>query len=348
MSISYTVQSGDTLLYIAQKYGTTLRLLAQANNLDYPYFVYTGQILTIPMEYNSQSRSRKPLYHRRDSHKTLVNANTNDPGEASDQKSIEQIFEKAGSLQDGVLKFTFPRHDLKVRIGLVSLEPEFALTSWAAFRREDNQNIVMGDLVLLENEIESVIAQLIAERFDITALHNHLLYELPRIMFLHFSGIGNALRLAHSLKNVLSLTQTPFSSTTLNRLMPQDYWNAVEAIMGKKGNHIGKVLQFSFPRADIIREFDMVLPPSMGVSQAINFQAEGNKAAVTGDYVLVPTEVNPVVRVLKEHGISVAAIHNHMLFESPRLFFLHFWAVDKAERLAYGLKQALEQTNTAK
>lgn len=116
--------------------------------------------------------------------------------------------------------------------------------------------------------------------------------------------------------------------------------------MGKKGSRVGKVLQLSFPRADIIKEFGVTIPPGMGITQAVNFQAEGQKAATTGDFVLIAEEVNPVVHTLKENGITVTAIHNHMLFESPRLFFLHFWTVDNPEKLAYGLKLALGQTNT--
>jgi hypothetical protein len=116
--------------------------------------------------------------------------------------------------------------------------------------------------------------------------------------------------------------------------------------MGKKGNRIGKVIQFSYPRADIIKEYGIEIPPSMGISQAINFQAEGQNAATTGDFVLIAEEVNPVVRTLKQYGITITAIHNHMLFESPRLFFMHFWAVDYPERLAYGLRQALGKTNS--
>jgi hypothetical protein len=250
-------------------------------------------------------------------------------------------------MQDGVLKFTFPRYDLKVSIGPVTIEPELALTSWMAFHQVGNQSMVMGDLVLIESEIDPVISQLIANGLEITALHNHLLGELPRIIYLHISGIGDAVKLAQSIKNVLSVTQTPLAGHTVSQTLPQEYWSTIEGIMGKKGTRIGKVIQFSFPRADIIKEFGVKIPPSMGISQAINFQAEGQKAATTGDFVLIAKEVNPVVHSLKENGITVTAIHNHMLYEFPRLFFLHFWAVDNPERLAYGLRQALGQTNTS-
>ncbi|HEX2938999.1 MAG TPA: DUF1259 domain-containing protein [Ruminiclostridium sp.] len=215
-----------------------------------------------------------------------------------------------------------------------------------AFQPAENNAMVMGDIVLLENEIDPVVSQLITNGLEITALHNHLFGELPRVMYLHISGMGNAVQLAQGIKNALSVTNTPFAAHTVSQTLPKNYWNTVEEIMGKKGNHIGRVIQFSYPRADVIKEHNIIIPPSMGISQAINFQAEGQNAAATGDFVLTANEVNHVVRTLRENGITVTAIHNHMLYDSPRLFFLHFWAVDSPEKLAYALRRALVQTNT--
>lgn len=277
-----------------------------------PYLIYSGRKLNIPVS----------------------------------QETVEKIIGKKGTMQDGVLKFAFPRYDLKVNIGPVAIEPELALTSWMAFHQVGNLSMVMGDLVLLESEIDPVISQLIANGFEITALHNHLLQELPRIIYLHVSGIGDAVKLAQGIKNVIFVTKTPISGHSSSQTLPQEYWSSVERIMGKKGNRVGRVIQFSFPRADVIKMYGIEIPPSMGISQAINFQAEGQNAAVTGDFVLIASEVNPVIRVLRQYGITVTAIHNHMLYESPRLFFLHFWSVDSPEKLAYSLRKALELTNT--
>lgn len=335
MSILYTEQSGDTLPYIAQWFGTTLPGLAQINNIYCPYLIYAGQKLNIPVEKKLQTDYYTPTF-----------GYVGQDPISTDQEAVEKIIGKKGTLQDGVLKFTFPRYDLKVNIEPVSIDPELALTSWMAFHQVGCQSMVMGDLVLLESEIEPVISQLIANGLEITALHNHLLYELPRIMYLHISGIGDAVKLAQGIKNVLFVTRTPLTGHTASQTLPQKYWSKVEGIMGKKGTRVGRVIQFSFPRADVITEFGVEIPPSMGISQAINFQVEGQNAAATGDFVLIAKEVNPVVRTLKQYGIAITAIHNHMLYESPRLFFLHFWAVDNPERLAYGLKQALGQTNT--
>jgi murein DD-endopeptidase MepM/ murein hydrolase activator NlpD len=346
MPILYTVQIGDTLLSIAQRFGTTIPMLARTNSISFPYVIYIGQRLIIPAEISSQQISGVAPHYSLEGHNyTPASGYINqDP---LDQEAVEKIIGKKGTMQGGVLKFTFPRYDLKVNIGPVSIEPELALTSWMAFHQVGNQSMIMGDLVLPENEIDPVISQIIAYGLEISALHNHLLYELPRIMYLHISGIGDAVKLAQGIKNVFSATQTPLTGHPASQTLPPEYWSTVEGIMGKKGNRVGRVIQFSYPRADITKEFGVEIPPSMGISQAVNFQAEGQKAAATGDFVLIANEVNSVVRTLKQYGITITAIHNHMLYESPRLFFLHFWAVDNPERLAYGLRQALVQTNTA-
>lgn len=347
MSILYIVQFGDTLPYIAQRFGTTLPRLAQINNIYYPYLLYTGQKLNIPIDKNLQLvNGRFPLYPFVGINYTIADGYSAQVPNFIDQESVENVIGKKGTIQEGVLKFTFPRYDLKVNIGPISIEPEFALTSWMAFHQVGNQSMVMGDLVLLESEINPVVSQVIANGIRITALHNHLLHELPRIMYLHFSGIGDAAELAQGLKNVLSVTQTPFTGHSTSQTLPQEYWSDVERIMGKKGNRVGRVIQFSFPRADKVSEFGVEIPPSMGISQAINFQAEEQNAMATGDFVLIDREVNPVIQTLKQYSITVTAIHNHMLYESPRLFFLHFLAVDNPDKLAYGLRQALRQTNT--
>lgn len=322
MSVTYTVQYSDTLWNIAERYGTSATRLAQLNNIYWPYTIFAGQKILIP-DVGMETQNRNPAW-----------------------ESVEGIIGKKGSIQDGVLKFTFPRYDLKVYVGEVSIEPEFALTSWTAFKQMNGQSMVMGDLVLLESEIQPVISQLIANGFEVTALHNHLLNELPRIMYLHISGMGNAIMLAQGIKNALSVTGTPLINRNMSQTLPSEYWSTVENIMGKKGNSVGKVIQFSFPRADMIQMNGIAIPPSMGVSQAINLQAEGQKAAATGDFVLTADEVNPVIRTLKEYGIAVTALHSHMLTETPRLFFMHFWAVDNPDKLAYGFRKALGQTNT--
>lgn len=263
-------------------------------------------------------------------------------------KTLEQIFGRKGTVQDSVFKVTFPRSDVKVKVGEVMIEPGLALTGWLAFKPHGNETMMMGDLVLLDTEVPSVILKLSSSGIDTTGLHNHLINEMPSVMYLHVEGHGEPTKLAENVKAALAQTGTPL---ILPSGIPQPTafdWSKVEAIMGQKGHRSGNLLQFNISRAETIMENNTVIPPFMGVASPINFQAVGKKAATTGDFVLLANEVNPVVHALAEHGITVTAIHNHMLVESPRLFFLHFWGYDDPEKLARGLKAALEKTNHVK
>ncbi|MCZ8515064.1 DUF1259 domain-containing protein [Paenibacillus filicis] len=263
-------------------------------------------------------------------------------------KKLEQIFNRKGTIQNDVFKVTFPRTDLKVKVGEVMIEPGLALTGWLAFKPHGNETMMMGDLVLLETELPPVISELSGSGIEITALHNHLINEMPRVMYLHVAGYGESTKLAENVKAALAKSGTPLTPPSSVQQPSSFDWSKVEAIMGQKGHRSGNLLQFNISRAEPITENHMVITPSMGVASPINFQAVGNKAAITGDFVLLANEVNPVIRALTEHGITVTAIHNHMLVESPRLFFMHFWGYDDPEKLARGLKAALEKTNHLK
>ena len=263
------------------------------------------------------------------------------------RKAIEAIFGRKGTVQDQVLKLTFPRSDLHVNVGKIPVEPGFALTSWIAFKEHRNLAVIMGDLVLLDQEINPVISKLIEGGVTVTALHNHLINETPDVMYLHFEGRGEAIKMAGAMKEALELTGTPISSLPAQTTMSNDC-AIIESILGRTGQKTGNLLSFSIPRADKIYEFGMEIPPFMGVAMPINFEQVGNQTATTGDFVLLAKEVNPVVRALRENGIQITAIHNHMLFETPRIFFLHFWGIGMPEHLAKGIKEALDHTNIAK
>ncbi|HTC92672.1 MAG TPA: DUF1259 domain-containing protein [Terriglobales bacterium] len=276
------------------------------------------------------------------------------PNAANDSqwKAVEDALGRPGQVQpDGVLKFGMPRRDLKVSVNGVEVKPGFALGSWAAFKKSGSEAMVMGDLVLLQEEVAPVMAKLQEEGFEITALHNHLLGETPRIMYMHIGGHGDAVKLAESLKAALALTGTPLPApigTMPNAEIGIDT-KKIGDIIGRTGKVNGGILQFAVPRAEPITDGGMTIPNSMGISTAINFQPTGDgRAAITGDFVLLGKEVNPVIKALRENGIAVTAVHNHMLTEEPRLFFMHFWANDDALKLAKGLRAALDQTNSAK
>ncbi|HEV2720504.1 MAG TPA: DUF1259 domain-containing protein [Thermoanaerobaculia bacterium] len=269
-----------------------------------------------------------------------------------DWKDVEAALGRAGTLQpDGVYKVSFPRGDLTVVAGDVTIKPALALGSWTAFKDLGGGHVLaMGDLVLLESEVTPVIDCLQRGGIEQSALHNHLIGESPHVMYLHFDGHGDAAKLARTLHDALALTKTPMGPMPAPPSTPPsiDLPTAdLDRIIGRAGKIAGGTYQFAVPRADKIMAHGTEIPPSMGMAIPLNFQPTGNgRAAVTGDFVLVASEVNPVIRVLRAGGIAVTALHSHMLAETPRLFFMHFWANDDAKKLAATLRAALDQVHT--
>jgi hypothetical protein len=262
-------------------------------------------------------------------------------------QSVDAALGQTGKAVAGdVHRYGWPRRDLKVRVGSVDIQPALALGSWAAFSSE----MVMGDLVLLPAEVESVVRTLQRDGFEISAIHNHLLGETPMIAYVHYAGHGDPAALARSLHDALSTTATPMSSSAAATATKEDdaVFAAVSDVLGRKGNMAGRVMQFGIPRAETITDGGMTIPPTMGVATAVNFQRSGSDVATTGDFVLIADEVNPVMRELESHGIRVTAVHSHMLRESPRLFFMHFWGVGAPRTIAEGIRAALGKVNVAK
>ncbi len=267
----------------------------------------------------------------------------------TDWKDVEQALGRAGSMQPGdVYKVSFPRGDLAVTADGVSIKPALALGSWTAFKEIGGGHaMTMGDLVLLESEVTPVIDALQRGGIEQSALHNHLLGESPHVMYIHFVGHGDAAKLAQTLHDALALTKTPMGPAAAPPATPPAIDLPIadlDRIIGGTGKIAGGIYQFGVPRADKIVEHGVEIPPSMGMATAINFQPTGNgRAAITGDFVMIASEVNPVIRSLREGGIVVTALHSHMLEETPRLFFMHFWANADALKLASTLRSALDR-----
>jgi hypothetical protein len=262
-------------------------------------------------------------------------------------KVDEAIGKKGASQPGGVYKFGLPRSDLKVTVGAVAIKPALALGSWVAFQPSGDGAMLMGDLVLTEDEINPVMKRLIDGGIEISAVHNHLLHMSIPVFYMHVDGHGDPVKLAQTLHAALALSKTPLSQPTPTPPAPLDLDTAaIEKTLGSKGTANGGVYQFAVPRAESISEAGMAIPPSMGTAIAINFQPTGGgKAAITGDFVLLGSEVNPVLKALRQHGIDVTALHSHMIDDSPHLFFMHFWAHDNATKLAEGLRAALDLAN---
>jgi len=278
----------------------------------------------------------------------MVRAQSQTPGE---WKPVEDAMGRSGQPQpDGTLKFGMPRRDLTVTLDGTQIKPGLALGAWVDFKGSGSNSMVMGDLVLTEDEVEPVMLKLQQSGIQITALHNHLLGESPHVMYMHIEGHGEAAKLAASLHDTLALTKTPAATPPSATPPAIDLDTAqIDSAMGRKGKNNGGIYQFGVPRSEKITDDGMEVPPSMGVATAMNFQPTGNgKAAITGDFVLLGSEVNPVMQTLRENGISVTAVHSHMLMENPRLYFMHFWANANAVQLAKGLRAALDKTNSAK
>jgi hypothetical protein len=277
-----------------------------------------------------------------------------------DWKPVEQALGKAGSMQPGdVYKVSFPRSDLKVTAAGVEFKPALALGTWVAFKRMGDMTLVMGDLVLMENEVPPVLDALQKGGVEPTALHNHVLNESPRVMYMHIHAAGDAVKIAKTIHDALALTKTPLAAPAGGSSQSGEIGidtKQIDQIMGQSGKVNGGVYQYSIARADEIIDgtmtseaHKMVIPAAMGLAQAINFQPTGEgKAAITGDFVLIAGEVNQVIKALRDNGIEVTALHSHMLTENPRLFFMHFWANDDALKLARGLRAALDKVNVMK
>ena len=280
-----------------------------------------------------------------------------------DWKAVAQALGKEGSVMPGgIYRVGLPRSDLKVRLDGVEIKPALALGTWLAFQpMGDKDAMVMGDLVLTHEEVNPVMKVLAENGLEVTALHNHLLRSEPATMYMHVGGHGDAVKLATVLREALGQSRTPLGVGTASSSQPPAATGSttdqkldldtaiIDQALGRKGKVNGGVYQISIPRAETIKDSGMDVPEAMGSGVVINFQPTGGgNAAITGDFVLTADEVNPVIRALRTNGIEVTALHNHMLKDEPRLFFMHFWANDDTGKLTRGLAAALERVKVAK
>lgn len=266
-----------------------------------------------------------------------------------DWQKVDATLGRKPAISGDVHRYGFPRSDLKVTLDGVSIAPALALGGWVALKPAHDGVMAMGDLVLLETEINPVMSKLIDGGLEVTAIHNHLLRATPATFYLHVGGHGDPVKMASTIHDALAESKTPLAtSTATTAASPLDLDTAkIDQIIGAKGHANAGVYQIGVARRDDITMDGMAVAPAgpMGVATGINFQPTGgDKAAITGDFVLTGDEINPVVKALRSNGIEVTAIHSHMLGEQPRLFFLHFWANDDAIKLAQGLRSAINKT----
>ncbi len=273
------------------------------------------------------------------------------PAQGPDWGAVEAAIGRTGTPQAGGLRrFGFPRTDLRVTIGDLEIRPALALGGWVTFAPRGDSAVLMGDLVLTAEELGPVIVRLQKGGIGQTAIHHHLVGESPRVLYVHVHGHGNPVALARTIHAAVALTRIPPPSAGAGDAAAIALDTAALArTLGASGRVTGGVFQVAIPRREVIRENGWEVPATMGLGTVINFQPmNGGKAAITGDFVLIGAEVNPVMRILSEHGITPTSLHNHLLKEQPRLFFLHFWGVDDPQALARGLAAALDRTNSVR
>ena len=260
---------------------------------------------------------------------------------AADFGEVERILGVPGQMQEGAVVFSFPRSDIKITIDGDPVPTALGFGSWTAWKAMGNGFMVMGDLVLLENEINPVISALAEANTNVTALHNHFLREEPRIMYMHIAGMGPAAPMANGIRNALDKTGTPKTQASTSASALALDTKRIEEIIGHPGKAGGGVFKITLGRPGV-KMNGVELTASMGLNTWAAFTGTNERAHVAGDVAMTANEVNRVIRALRRGGIDIAAVHNHMLDEQPRIFFLHYWGTGPAERLAQTVREAFD------
>ena len=266
-----------------------------------------------------------------------------------DTTAIEKAMGIKGRSNQGEYKITIPQNDLNVEVDGFKIIPPMGLGTWIAFTPTSEGTMVMGDIILTETDLKPVQQEVIKQGLTITAIHNHFVRNHPNILYMHIGGSGKTDEMARKAKAVLdkvaesrghdpasgSVADVPYSIDT----------KKLDDILGYKGEMSKGVYKYTIGRPDVsLKEHGVVVSTFLGFNTWAAFQGSPDHAAVAGDFTMLENEVAPVIKALIENGIEVVAVHNHMVHEQPRIFFLHYWGVGNAEQLAKGLKAALDQT----
>lgn len=267
---------------------------------------------------------------------------------------IEELTGAKGKLdeKEGVFKVSVPRGDLDVKAAGVSLTPPMGLTSWASFKPAGQHTVVMGDMVLLEDQVNPVMSTALDNGLEVTALHNHFLWDTPRVMFLHIGGMGSEEALAQAVGKVFAKIketsaargETPHAEIdpAKSSLDPAK----IDAVLHQKGDLNNGVYKVVIGRTT--RMHGGAMGSTMGVNTWAAFAGSDEQAVVDGDFAMLESELQPVLKALRGAGIDIVAIHQHMTGESPRIVFLHYWGVGTTQALAQGLRAALDKTAASK
>ena len=270
----------------------------------------------------------------------------------ADYESVMKTLDKKGDFKAGVLKINIPRNDLKVTIDGVATPTPFGFGGWLAMTKgSGGHDVMMGDLVLLEDEVNPVMSALLENGFDVTGLHNHFFFESPRIFYMHVHGHGPAAELARRVKPAVDLigSGTPKHQTTVSggssniSAGPMDT-ASIARIVGHEGEQTGQVYKITIGRDDLnLTEMGAKINARMGLNTWAAFFGSDSNAEIAGDVAMLSTEITPVLKALRSHGINVVAIHNHMTTGQPTIYFLHYWGTGPTEKLATGFKAAINE-----
>jgi hypothetical protein len=265
-----------------------------------------------------------------------------------DTAKVEQLTGAKGTLDDkaGVFKVSVPRSDLSVTVAGVKMSPALGLTSWAAFEPAGDQAMVMGDMVLQEDQVVPVMDAALNNGLEVTGLHNHFLSDSPKVMFMHIGGMGSQEALATAVGKVFATIQQTsggkghLPTATIDPAASSLDAAAIDAVLGTKGTMSGGVYKAVIGRTAKMHGYEV--GSTMGVNTWCAFAGSDQQAVVDGDFAMYEPELQPVLKALRKADIAVVAIHNHMTMEEPRVLFLHFWGVGSTRSLASGIKSALD------
>jgi hypothetical protein len=272
------------------------------------------------------------------------------PGSSKlDIQKIEQITGMKGTEKNGEYKITVPQNDLNIVVDGFKIIPPMGLGSWAAFTPCKDSAMVMGDIILTETDLKPVQQEVIKQGFAITAIHNHFVRNRPNVMYMHIDRSADITTLSTGVKAIFDKVKevrgkdpkSEKADSVVNKLNIA----LLDSIIGTKGEMSKGVYKYTIGRPDVhLQEHGIAISSFMGFNTWAAWQGTPEKAAVCGDFTMLEDEVAPVIKALVENGIEVVAVHNHMVHENPKIFFLHYWGVGNAEQLAKGLKAALNQT----
>jgi len=257
---------------------------------------------------------------------------------------------KQGDFKDNVLKVNIPRNDVKVTVAGVSTPTPFGFGGWVAMTKgEGGDQVLMGDLVLLQDEVNPVMSALLDNGFDVTALHNHFFWDEPRMYYMHVHGHGTAADLAQKLKPAIALIGKSSGGSAPGpppASVPQNALNTARLaeVVGAQGEQSGAVYKITLPRSDLkVVEMGATINARMGLNTWAAFTGTNDKAAIAGDVAMLESEVTPVLKALRKNGLDVVAIHHHMTADRPMIIFLHYWGTGPADTLAAGFKAAVNE-----